>query len=63
MSRETSWSPRRMTEPLPNCLSIWLSAALSAFILSSVIVLGVAMVCLLIGLRWVNFRPYIFQCQ
>jgi hypothetical protein len=25
-------SPRRMTEPLPNCFSIWPSAALSAFL-------------------------------
>ena len=25
-------SPSRMTEPLPNCFSIWLSAALSAFL-------------------------------
>src|SRR5574340_656898 len=35
MSRATSWSPRRITEPLPNCFSIWLSAAASALFLSS----------------------------
>src|SRR5688500_13514736 len=32
MSALAGCSPRRITEPLPNCFSIWLSAALSAFL-------------------------------
>src|SRR6185369_7195874 len=36
-SYDADASPRRMTEPLPNCFSIWPSAALSAFLrLSSI---------------------------
>jgi hypothetical protein len=34
MSLATSPSARRMTEPLPNCFSIWARAALSAFAFS-----------------------------
>src|SRR6187401_1342971 len=32
MSWLAGCSPRRITEPLPNCFSIWLSAAESAFL-------------------------------
>src|SRR5512146_3266888 len=35
ISLPTSLSPRRMMEPLPNCFSIWLSAAASALLLLS----------------------------
>src|SRR6185312_2616101 len=36
-SRVAAWSPRRITEPLPNCFSIWPSAAARAFLrLSSI---------------------------
>src|SRR5579859_6006352 len=36
-SRVAAWSPSRITEPLPNCFSIWPRAAASAFLrLSSI---------------------------
>ena len=41
-------SPRRMTEPLPNCFSIWLSAADSAFLRFS------SIGCLSAGRWWIH---------
>src|SRR5579859_110184 len=39
-SRVAAWSPKRITEPLPNCFSIWPSAAARAFLRLSSIGIG-----------------------